>query len=131
MHFAMQASLLSALQVLAQLAEQPLAFASACVAFALASVQVLALALVALADLDAQHPDADLADAAVAFVFSALVSVQAEPALVCDAQPGPAWATELVNNEVRQQPEPQSNCPDTNDPPATRTNAAVRTTAVL
>jgi hypothetical protein len=99
MHFAIQASLFSA--------EQALLSAEA--SDTVAPVQPLALALVALAlVLFEQQPALAVlvADASVALL------VHAEPVLLAEAHSGPAWATDVLKREVKQQSEPQLNCPE-------------------
>jgi hypothetical protein len=96
-----------------------------------APVQPLALALVAFAAFAQQPALAVFADA-----FAVVLLVQAAPVFVASAflalaHPGPAWATDVLNSEVRAQSEPQPNCPEMYDPPATKTNAAVSTTVAL
>jgi hypothetical protein len=117
MHLLMQASLFSVEQALLSNDTKEADFAPA---------QPLALALVAFAAFG-QHP----ALAVFADAFSVVLLEQVAPVFLAAAHPGPAWATDALKSEVRAQSEPQPNCPEMYDPPATKTNAAVSTTVAL
>jgi hypothetical protein len=114
------------IQVSLSAAEHALPSADAIVALTdFMPVQPVALASVALA-LEQQPAEAAVADAsvAVAFVQAVPVLLQVAPVFEAAEHSGPAWATDALKSEVRQQSEPQY-WPETNDPAATRNSAAI------